>query len=218
MEVWCTFMDKVLVIAAHPDDEVLGCGGALLQHHQKGDEIYIIYISEGTSASNVADIFKRKRYAQNAMSYVDAKRLVFLDYPDQRLDDHPILSINKDIEDAINDISPDIVYIHTQHDNNKDHRIAYESSIIATRGISKILAFEIPGSTNNNFKPNRYIPFTEENYSMKSNMFIEYRSEVQDMGKPRSLHGLDIHSKYRGIQCSKWRAEAFEVIRWVEDI
>jgi len=224
-------MKKILVIAAHPDDEILGCGATISKYIKNGDEVYVCIVCEGssgrfkdkyylTSEEKIEgiinkDINIREESAKKASKSLGVKEIYFLNFPNLELHLIPQLKVNKLIEKHIGKIKPDIIFTHTNFDNNIDHRSVYDSTIISSRGIKKVITFEIIGSTTDKFLPNLFIDI-EDTFCNKEKSLKFYEDEIQAYPLPRSLEGIEILAKYRGLSCNKRLAEAFMVIRDIE--
>ena len=170
-------MNKILIIAAHPDDEVLGCGGTLLKHINNGDKVYVLYISEGTSGRHSKknskvlkkEILKRKEMAKKASKFANFKIVDFLNLKNLELNNYPHNYLTNIIFQNLKKIKPDTVYTHYEYDLNIDHYQTFLSTYIACRPnkdfrINKLLSFEIPSSTDwgigsngRVFKPNYFV-------------------------------------------------------------
>ena len=166
------YKNNVLCIAAHPDDEALGVGGTLIKHAYQGDSVNIIILSEGEDAkskNNKKNPY-RKKNALNWANIANCNLHALYDFPDQRLDAIPQLDIVKKLEKDIENLKPDILYIHHPGDMNSDHQIAAQVALAAVRPMSyhkvnpEIRAFETPSSTDQGpmtepyiFKPNYYV-------------------------------------------------------------
>ena len=173
-------MKKILVIASHPDDELLGCGGTLLHYKRSGHKIKIIFLSDGESSrpskkSNIKKlILKRANQAELICQKCKFLKPVFGNLPDNRLDTVPFLSIVKLIEKEIKNFKPEIIFTHFENDLNIDHQLTFKAVITATRPLSKsfvktILSFEIPSSTDFNFTKNNKKIFNPNYYVNISN-------------------------------------------------
>ena len=219
---------KILVVAAHPDDEILGCGGAIVRHTLNGDEVHIIIMAEGITSRDSArnidfrndeleTLHKRTRQASEIMG---VKSVKLYNFPDNRMDSIDLLDIIKMIETTINKIKPDVVYTHHAGDVNIDHKITHDAVITACRplpkqSVKRILFFETLSSTewqmetaDKTFLPNWFINI-EEYYEIKMNALKCYDSEMREYPHPRSYEGVEILSKYRGAIVGCKYAEAF---------
>ena len=222
---------KILVVAAHPDDEILGCGGTMAVHSRTGDEVYVLILGEGvTSRDEKRDKEKRGKEINNLRMNIEAanrivgtrKSFVF-DFPDNRFDSVSLLDIIKVVEKVKNEVRPDIIYTHHQGDLNIDHQIAYRAVLTACRPlkgetITDIYSFEVPSSTEWNvgfcstFVPNYFVDISGS-LEIKKKAVRAYKSEVRGFPHPRSPKALDIIAKRWGLQVGLEAAEAFEVIR-----
>lgn len=217
---------KILVVSAHPDDEVLGMGGTLCMHRDKGDEISIIVLSNGEdSRPDQSDPEKRNSQTKAVAKKLGAKLFV-LDFPDQHFDVMPLISINREIEKVIREIKPDVVYTHHAYDLNSDHRRSFEATLTACRpqpgfSVTEIYSFEVLSSTewqmkdHQSFCPNHYVsivPYLEE----KKKLMAEYKDELRDFPHPRSLKGIEVLANYRGQEVGLVAAEAFRSVRVIK--
>lgn len=216
--------ENILVIAAHPDDEVLGCGGALLNHKKKKDNITVIILSDGESSRNQKNlqlkINKRKNNAIKVSKIIGYKNLFTYNYPDNQMDRVTFLDIVQTLEEKIDYIKPSKIYTHYPYDLNIDHQITSKAVTTATRPISKhnvqeILFFEIPSSTewaNKTFKPNLFIDI-EKNIEKKMKLLNIYKNEMRNVPHPRSLKNIKNLAMIRGSQSGLKFAEAFKIYR-----
>ena len=154
--------DSILVFAAHPDDEVLGCGGTIAKL-SKNHKIYIVCMTNGVDARKYDQkkrnrlIFERQKAAINSTKILKCKNIFFLDFPDNQMDTVPLLEIIKKVESFISKIKPKIIFTHRSDDLNIDHEITNRAVVTATRPEKKnkvelTLFFEIPSSTEWNLK------------------------------------------------------------------
>ena len=167
---------KILIIAAHPDDEVLGCGGTIARHVQSKDEVNIVFLSDGVSSRKKLNqsIEERNASAFKASEILGIKPPKFLNFPDNKMDTIALLEIVKKLEKVIYKIKPEIIYTHHIGDLNVDHRITHQAVMTACRpqpnfSVKKILSFEVLSSTEwnshsfgNYFHPNYFVNITEQ--------------------------------------------------------
>ena len=126
----------VLIIAAHCDDEVLGCGGTMLRHIAAGDIVSVIFMADGESSrsnSNQDDVDQRMKASMLAHQIIGVKQAYFLGFPDNQMDSVPLLNIVKKLEEIIDEILPDVVYTHHYGDLNIDHQITHQAVLTACR-------------------------------------------------------------------------------------
>jgi len=208
---------RILIIAAHPDDEVLGMGGTIKKLSSK-NQIDLCVISEGVTAqyTNKKMIKVRKESCKKSSKILGIKKITFLDFPDMRLDTIPHLELNKSVEQVISKIKPEIVFTTPNNDLNKDHQIVFETTLIATRSTSsnvkEILSYELPVIIKNPFLPNRYVKINKE-IKHKINAFKMYKSEIEKLPHPRSIKAIENLSIQRGIESGLKNAEAFQIIK-----
>tara|TARA_R110002020_G_scaffold127615_7_gene286230 strand:+ start:1758 stop:2429 length:672 start_codon:yes stop_codon:yes gene_type:complete len=220
-------MKRVLIIAAHPDDETLGCGG-IINRFKDSVEFKVAFISEGTScrfedcvkcADEISKKMQdRKDSAQRALAGID---ISFYDLPCGKLDQVPQLKINRIIEKEIRDFKPDTVFTHWSNDANLDHRKVYDATIIATRpgcsSVKSVLCYEVLSTTEWNFqesfRPNCFYELSAKDVDAKCENMQEYSSECQPWPHPRSASGIKTLCKFRGMQAGFEFAESFEVVR-----
>ena len=222
-------MNKILIISAHPDDEVLGCGGTVERLNKEGHTIYTLILGEGvTSRDDLRDIKKREKNilelkgeAKKANAILGVKEVFFHNFPDNRFDTVPFLDIVKVIEKIKNNIKPDIIFTHYEKDLNIDHQITYRAVITATRPleeetVKEIYSFEIPSSTEwsypLSFSPNTFYDISET-IDIKLKALEEYKTELKKYPHPRSLEGVKLIAKYWGMKVGLEYAEPFKVVR-----
>ena len=216
---------KILIFAAHPDDEVIGCGGTIAKLKKNRNEIFVCFLADGESSRNVKNlnelIKKRKKAAKKSAVILGIKELFFCDLPDNKLDTVSRLSIVKIVEKYISFIKPHTVFTHFYDDLNIDHQIVSKAVITACRPekknpVKKLLFFEIPSSTDwqiSNKKKNYFNPNWYEDISKTKNLKIKafkaYKDEIRKWPHPRSLKGIISLMQLRGSTSGFKFAEAF---------
>ncbi len=222
-------MQKILVVAAHPDDEILGAGGTILKHAADGDEVNILILGDGESSRvSGVNIARREKQAKRAAKELGVKRLILEKFPDNQFDSVPLLEVIKKIEKALEEIRPAVVYTHCLYDLNIDHQVTFRATLTACRPkpnsfIKKILSFEIPSSTewqikdtSHAFCPTEYVNITEF-INRKMEILKIYKHELNPYPHPRSVKSVRLLAQYRGTQVVCQYAEAFQIIRCLQD-
>ncbi len=210
---------NILVIAAHPDDEVIGMG-ATIKKLSKNNKIILCVVSEGATAQyeDKKMIKVRRDACKSAGKILGVQEFIFLDFPDMKLDAIPHLEINRELEKIIKKYRPKIVYSTPYTDLNKDHQKVFESCLVATRptssAVKQLLCYEILGISKEPFHPNVYEDITKE-ISHKITAFKKYKSEVMKFPHPRSILSIESLAIYRGAESGLQRAEAFQLIRHI---
>jgi N-acetylglucosamine malate deacetylase 1 len=222
----------ILVVAAHPDDEVLGCGASIAKWSEAGELIHVLIMAEGvTSRADYRDLESNKKElsglaksAHRAVEILGGTSVKLLNFPDNRMDSFDILDIIKAIEMEIARLQPDTVVTHHAGDVNIDHRIIHEAVVTACRPqlgqtVRKLLAFEVSSSTEwqppgsaPTFQPNWFEDVTTS-FEKKSIALSEYKSELRDWPHPRSLQGIEVLARWRGATVGCELAESFMLLR-----
>ena len=212
---------KVLVIAAHPDDEVLGCGGTIARHVTEGDDVHVMFIADGETARTMAVKPNRNIAAYNASKILGTQPPIFLDWTDQRLDTLPMLQITRAIEAQVEKIQPSVVYTHHAGDLNLDHRIVHQAAMTALRPLPSapcrdLFTFEVLSSTEwgTAFMPNHFVCISAY-MNLKLDALRCYGDEMRDPPHPRSLMGISNLAKSRGNSVGIHFAEAFMTMRTI---
>jgi LmbE family N-acetylglucosaminyl deacetylase len=220
----------VLVCVAHPDDEVLGCGGTMARHVEAGDVVHVIFVADGISSrqglSAEHALVERRQAAENAARILGSEKPHYLDYPDQRLDTIPLLDITQTIEALLATIRPDLIYTHHGDDLNADHRLVSEATMTAVRPlpgqpVAAVYGFETLSSTEwvfhsrgTAFRPNRFIGI-ETTLKKKLDALRAYQAEMRAFPHPRSYETVEMLARLRGSTVGLAAAEAFTVLREV---
>ncbi|MEK7194237.1 MAG: PIG-L family deacetylase [Patescibacteria group bacterium] len=218
--------NKVLVVVAHPDDELLGLAGTLCKHRDAGDNVSILILANGEDSRDTgANAKKRLGQAGRVAKKLKAK-LYLENLPDNQFDSVPLLKIAKLVEKVIFKVKPSIVYTHHPQDLNIDHQKACEAVMTACRPmpgvhVRKIFGFETLSSTEwqikdfRQFAPNHYVDI-HKYLKEKRSLLKHYHDEMRNYPHSRSYEGVEILAKYRGLEVGLKSAEAFEVLRSID--
>lgn len=225
-------LNRVLVVAAHPDDEVLGCGGTIARHADAGDQVQVLIVAEGaTSRQNQRDPIQARdelsalaQASQTAGLILGAAGVELLDLPDNRLDSLDRLDLIKRIEVIIRRHQPQVVYVHHIGDVNVDHRRLHEAVVTACRPtpghpVRRLLSFEVASSTEwqppgsaSVFQPNWFVDISDQ-WQRKREALEAYASEMRPSPHARSLEAVEHLARWRGAQVGVEAAEAFCLLR-----
>lgn len=216
--------NKILVVAAHMDDEIIGIGGTILKHIRADDQVNVCYMTDSSTfqyPGNKSKLNRKYEQARRIQEKLGIANLFFLNFPDMKLDTIPIGVMSSKLSEIINKIDPGIVYTNSDSDLNKDHRITNEATLVATRptcsNVSKIYAYEVLSSTEwgiKTFEPNVYVDITDT-LEEKLNAVSQYEDEVREFPHPRSLEGMRYLARARGMTVCHEYAEALKLIREV---
>jgi len=222
---------KYLVIAAHPDDEVLGCGGTIARMIQEGNVVNIAILGEGVTSR-----FDKRKHAETGLveslhencrrsaQLLGAQEPFFFNLPDNRFDSVPILEIIKYIEELVDKLKPKVIFTQHGGDLNIDHAITFRATLTACRpvegcSVKDIYAYEVPSSTEWSFqqfqpvfRPNMFVDITTY-IETKIQAMQYYQSESCPFPHPRSPEALQALARCRGSVVGYGEAEAFELIR-----
>ena len=212
-------MKKILVIAAHPDDELLGCGGTIKKFINSGCEVITAIVAKGRPSEQR----RIDKFSKLANTQLGIKKVIFLNYPNLKLETYPLHTIVKKLSRLIDTYQPDVVLTHHRGDINRDHQITFEAVMTATRPLPgtkpvEILCFETVTSTewgtnrNEAFVPNFFVDITDT-IDDKIKALHHYDVEMRPAPHPRSYEGLRLLAGVRGMTIGVRYAEAFEIVR-----
>lgn len=223
--------DRVLVIAAHPDDEVLGCGGTIARLAQEGRDIFIAIVGEGITSR-----YQKREFADEALlatlhcdsrqvaEHLGARDLFMFNLPDNRFDTVPMLEVVKIIEDLVDQLKPGAVFTQHGGDLNIDHQLLYRATLTATRPtagvpVREVYAYEVASSTEwafqkfePAFRPSVFVDIGET-LERKIGAMQMYESEARSFPHPRSPESLRAAAQRWGSVVGVSAAEAFEPVR-----
>jgi LmbE family N-acetylglucosaminyl deacetylase len=216
---------NVLVLAAHPDDELLGVGATLALHARAGDAVHAVVLAEGATSR-----YERKmkvsleEAGRRAAEELGLATIRFEQFPDQRLDTVPLVDVTQRIEAIVEEVKPEVVYTHFTDDVNLDHGVVARAAWTACRpyrfpGVRRFAAFETPSSTEwgwpfqgETFAPNLYVEVTET-LDAKVAALECYESELRDYPHPRSARAIRERAAYWGSLVGKTAVEPFMLLR-----
>lgn len=222
---------KILIVAAHPDDEVLGCFGTVARLIQEGYEAYTLILGEGKTSRDAQRVVAEKKEElellneeiQKAGAIIGIKKTFVHHFADNRFDSVDLLDIVKVITKIKEQVQPKIIFTHFKNDLNIDHQRTYQAVITATRPmadecVKEIYSFEVLSATEWNyplsFAPNMFFDISET-LDLKLQAMQEYKSELCEYPHPRSLEGIKLSAEYNGMRVGKKYVEAFETVRVV---
>mgnify|MGYP000332423515 CR=1 FL=1 len=224
-------MKKIVVIAAHPDDEILGCGATMAKHILAGDEVSILIMAEGVTSrdlnrnSNVhlSELSELAQTAYLANKNLGVTSVTLKSLPDNRLDSVDRLDIIKIVESFINEKEPEIIYTHYNNDLNVDHRRISEAVITACRPqpsvtVKTLLFFEVASSTEwqvpNSFSPNWFVDISST-LELKLKSLEIYKTEMREFPHARSIYAVEALAKWRGASVGVLAAECFVLGKFI---
>lgn len=222
-------MNKILVVAAHPDDEVLLCGGTIARMAAAGDEVYTLILGEGKTSRDEmrnpveceAELSRLAREIREANFVLGVQDVFHGDFPDNRFDSVDLLDIIKRIEHFKHLVQPNIVFTHSKCDLNVDHCVTHTAVLTATRPmegepIQEIYCGEVLSSTEWNFplsfSPNTFFRIADT-MGVKVDAMSKYSSELRPYPHPRSLRAMEESARMWGVRTGLGCAEAFECLR-----
>lgn len=226
-------LERVLVVAAHPDDELLGCGATIARHAAEGARVWTLVLGEGVAAraglapaEKARQLKALRRHAAAANKAAGVERCLLLDFPDNRLDSVPRLDVIQAVEKVVARFRPERVYTHSPADLNVDHQIVSEAVRTACRplpgsSVRDVLAFETVSATEWRFDAERrFVPnvFVDVSRTLERKLkaLARYEGEMRAFPHPRSAEALRALAELRGAQAGYAAAEAFALVRRVQ--
>src|SRR5437870_5094076 len=211
---------SALVIAAHPDDEVLGCGGVLALHARAGDLVTIVIVCEGESLRYGPGGVGQSAHILRAAEKLGIRDLRALRFPDQTLETIRLTELIAPLEKIVREVRPRVVYCQYGGDVNRDHQILFKAALVATRPtetyIDAVYAFDTASSTEWAY-PRTFVPDTWVDISAtlgtKLAAMACYESELRPYPLPRSLKALAHRARASGNQVCLDAAEVFMTVR-----
>lgn len=222
-------MKKIIVISAHPDDEVIGVGGTLLKHKTAGDEIYWlittnVFEKQGFSKDRVES---RQKEIESVANRLGVKKVFKLDYPTMSLSTSSIVKMVPEISKVFSEVQPEIIYCLNRSDAHSDHRITFDAVVSCTKSfrypyIKRVLMYECisetefaPNLPEKVFMPNYYVDISDF-LKEKLEIMSIYESELEEHPFPRSLRNLEALATFRGASVGVEYAESFQLIKFID--
>jgi len=218
----------VLVVAAHSDDEALGCSGTISKHIDNGDSVHLLFMTDGVGSRSKKENNSKKRLseAQAVAEILGVSTLTNLNFPDNSMDSIPLLDVVKEIENKISQVQPEVIYTHHIGDLNIDHQITHKAVLTACRPVpgfcvKKIYAFEVLSSTEwqtpgvETFCPNVFIDISAY-IELKKQILEVYSEEMHQTPHSRSIDNAINLNLIRGNSVGVDYAEAFVLIRIIK--
>jgi LmbE family N-acetylglucosaminyl deacetylase len=221
-------MSDVLVVVAHADDEVLGCGGAIAKHVAEGDRVHVVYMADGVGARGgdfEIEVKKRNEARDLALQVLGVTAWRAFQFPDNRMDSVALLDVVQTLEQVVREISPRVIYTHHFGDLNVDHRVTHQAVMTACRPlpgspVREIYACEVMSNTEWTspslapFVPNAYVDITLH-WGVKLSALKAYELEMRSAPHSRSIPHLEYLARHRGSSIGVEAAEAFMVMRLI---
>ena len=214
---------RILVFAPHPDDEVLGCGGTIAKYAYSGSGVFLCVVTKAYKPDwSDEQISNQRSTVLKASKVLGVTNTFFLDFPTVKLDTVPQKELNDAIIGCIKDVSPELVIVPHNGDVNLDHRIVFNSVMVAARpmpetSVKKILSCEILSETDwaipsRVFVPDVYVEITNT-LKRKLDAMKIYDTELKKFPHSRSLEGIVALAQKRGVEAGVEAAESFKLIR-----
>ncbi|MBE5737097.1 MAG: PIG-L family deacetylase [Clostridiales bacterium] len=221
-------MKKILAIAPHADDEIIGLGGTLLKHVEQDDEVYVCIATKGVEPLfSKAFVEQLRGETINCHKILGVKKTFFLEFPSVMLESIPRHELNASMMNVFNEVKPNIVYIPHFGDMQKDHALVAESAMVCIRPkydykVTGVYAYETLSETEwnvphvaNAFIPQRYVDISET-IDKKLQLMTCYKSQIAEFPNARSIEAIETLAKYRGATVGVKAAEAFAVVREIK--
>ena len=219
---------KILVLAPHPDDEIIGVGGTIAKKTKNGDEVYVCIVTKGYEPLFMSDFIEQgRKECKKADKLLGVKETIFLDFPAVQLETVPRYELNSKIFDVIQKIEPDEVYIPHKGDMQIDHQIVVDAAMVALRPkyehvVKRIYSYETLSETGWNIPNvvNEFIPNVYEDITLTLDVKLQamsiFESQLSQFPAARSIETIEALAKFRGSTVNCNAAESFELIREIK--
>ncbi|MDX1761037.1 MAG: PIG-L deacetylase family protein [Christiangramia sp.] len=222
-------MKRVIVISAHPDDEVLGAGGAILKHVADGDEVFWLITTNISTDQGFSEerVFSRQKEIESVEEQLGITRTFLLNYPTMTLSSSSLIKMVPKISEVFNEVKPEVIYCVNRSDAHSDHRITFDAVLACTKSfrypyIKKVLMYEClsetefaPALPEKVFFPNYFIDISKY-MDKKLEVMQVYASEVGEHPFPRSNRNIKALAVFRGASVGVEYAEAFQLIKYID--
>lgn len=224
--------ESILILAAHPDDDILGCGGTIARFSKEGKKIHVAFLADGVLSRGISkkkfkdELKARRKAAAAALSILGIDSVSFNDFPDNRMDSVPLLDISQVIENLIEEYVPSTIFTHNATDVNIDHQKVHDATVVACRPqpghpVKTIIRYEVASSTewqlpgsSVSFSPNWYVDISST-MDLKLKSLAEYEYELRQWPHSRSLEAVEHLARWRGASVGLEAAEAFMLGRHI---
>lgn len=220
---------RILIIAPHPDDEIIGVGGTIAKRVKEGNEVYVCIVTKGKEPLFKEDFIEQgRRECRKADALLGVKQTIFLDFPAVMLETIPRYELNEKISEVVQNIKPDEIYIPHRGDMQLDHQIVVDATMVAVRPkyehkIKRVYAYETLSETGwnipntvNEFIPNVYEDISETLKEKLLAMNI-FKSQLGTFPDARSIVAMEALARFRGATVGVNAAEAFTLIREIKE-
>jgi N-acetylglucosamine malate deacetylase 1 len=221
-------MKKILVISVHPDDEVLGCGGTLLKHNEKGDNLSWLIVTgmKEEKGFTQSQIVSRQKEIDLVAAKIKFDEVIALNYASMELSGSSLISLVPDISSVFTRLKPEIIYTINRSDAHSDHRVVFDAVMACTKSfrypfINQVLMYECisetefaPALAENAFIPNYFVNISDY-IDRKIELMEIYMTEYQKHPFPRSEKNIRALATFRGAQCGVDSAEAFMILKQI---
>ncbi len=214
-------MKKVVVVAVHPDDETLGCGGTLLKRKSLGDELYCLFVTYSLQNES-----RQREMIEKVSELYGFKKFFWLKIPTTKTDTYSLSEIISKISEVFNEIEPNAVYLPSACDTHHDHGVIFKAAWNCVKSfrypfVKEVYSMEIPSETDfadnvstTPFVPNCYIDISDF-IEKKIEILSVYKSEIGVHPFPRNIDCIKAHAMVRGSQCNAFYAEAFTILKYI---
>jgi LmbE family N-acetylglucosaminyl deacetylase len=225
--------NKILVVAPHPDDEVLGCGATIYKKVKEGNEVYVAILTNASKSDPIKYTIEKVQNVRNearlSCQILGVKDVFFEDFPAPALDQYPAYKMSESISKIIKQTQADTLYLPFRGDIHNDHKAIFDAAMVASRpvgdySVKTIFAYETLSETEwaypfagESFVPNVYEKVSIEAFEKKLEAMKCYKSQLRPFPNSRSLEALEALAKFRGSTITRDRAEAFMLIRGITE-